>query len=70
MAKASGQNTFDGEGRRLGEQTGLDMPFGKNELKISALLPKQRVNYAEPTTFGNYFWVIFGKLIPFRVIYN
>ncbi len=26
MAKASGQNTSDGEGRRLGEQTGLDTP--------------------------------------------
>ena len=26
MAKAAAQNTPDGEGRKLGEQTGLDTP--------------------------------------------
>ncbi len=26
MAKASDENGFDGEGRKLGEQTGLDTP--------------------------------------------
>jgi hypothetical protein len=44
MAKASDQNGFDGEGRKLGEQNGLDSPFlasKKAEPKSSAgMIPK------------------------------
>ena len=45
MAKALNENGSDGEGRKLGEQTGLDT---RNFLKISGV---SLVNFAYQSTF-------------------
>ncbi len=75
MAKASNQNRSDGEGRKLGEQNGLDtlvVPFVTSNDGLSVVVLRYYLDYwyITPKYLQSIIWLVvnFGWLVFFTSI--